>query len=307
MKKGTEFYKIIEKICYEKGVLMKDASFGYVTELRKNEKIRHIVGETLELNTSSAYKIAKDKFACFSVLIQNGVPIIKHNIIFNPETRSDYENNDIMKAKILFEQYGRKVILKANDSSKGKDVFLITDEDELKEKIIEEFMNNKNSVSICPFYNINYEYRAIYLDGNIELCYKKEKPYVIGDGKNKLKDLIKNFSLQDFYKNLDFNYIPKKNEKIELSWKHNLSLGGVPNLEIDDETKEKVYDLAKKAGKAIGIKFASIDIVETEKKELLVMEINSNVCLNKFAELVPNGLKIEYEIFSKAIEKMFEN
>ena len=137
--------------------------FGYVTELKKDGKIRHIVGETLELNSSSSYKIASDKFACFSILVQNDIPTIKYNIIFNPETRSEYENNDIKKAMILFEQYGRNVILKANNSSEGKDVFNIRDKEELKEKIIEEFLDRKDSVSICPFYNIGYEYRAIYL------------------------------------------------------------------------------------------------------------------------------------------------
>ena len=281
--------------------------FGYVTELKKDGKIRHIVGETLELNSSSSYKIASDKFACFSILVQNDIPTIKYNIIFNPETRSEYENNDIKKAMILFEQYGRNVILKANNSSEGKDVFNIRDKEELKEKIIEEFLDRKDSVSICPFYNIGYEYRAIYLDGNIEFCYKKEKPFVIGDGENTIKELSKKIYIKDFNLDIDFDYIPQKNEKVELSWKHNLVLGGIASLEIEDETRKKVYNLAKKAGDAIGIKFASIDISETIDKELLVMEINSNVCMNRFANSVENGKQIEYEIFSKAIDKMFED
>ena len=281
--------------------------FGYVTELKKDGKIRHIVGETLELNSSSSYKIASDKFACFSILVQNDIPTIKYNIIFNPETRSEYENNDIKKAMILFEQYGRNVILKANNSSEGKDVFNIRDKEELKEKIIEEFLDRKDSVSICPFYNIGYEYRAIYLDGNIEFCYKKEKPFFIGDGESTIRELSKKIYIKDFNFDIDFDYIPQKNEKVELSWKHNLSLGGIASLEIDDETRKKVYSIAKKAGDAIGIKFASIDISETIDKELLVMEINSNVCMNKFAKSVSNGLQIEYEIFLKAIEKMFED
>ena len=281
--------------------------FGYVTELKKDGKIRHIVGETLELNSSSSYKIASDKFACFSILVQNDIPTIKYNIIFNPETRSEYENNDIKKAMILFEQYGRNVILKANNSSEGKDVFNIRDKEELKEKIIEEFLDRKDSVSICPFYDIGYEYRAIYLDGNIEFCYKKEKPFVIGDGENTIKELSKKIYIKDFNLDIDFDYIPQKNEKVELSWKHNLALGGIASLGIDDETRKKVYNLAKKAGDAIGIKFASIDISETIDKELLVMEINSNVCMNRFANSVENGKQIEYEIFSKAIDKMFED
>lgn len=279
--------------------------FGYVTELKKDEKVCHIVGESLELNSSSSYKIVNDKFACYSVLVQNQIPSIKYNIIFNPETRSQYENNDIKKAMILFEQYGRQAVLKANISSEGKDVFYIKDKENLKKKIIEEFLSGKDSLSICPFYNIGYEYRAIYLDGEIKFCYKKEKPFVLGDGKNTIRELIKNLNVKEFYSDLDFNYIPDINEKIEVSWRHNLSLGGVPKLDIDEETRKQVYDLAKRAGLAVGIRFGSIDIAETNEKELLVMEINSNVCMNKFAEIVESGLNIEYEIFSEAIDKMF--
>ncbi len=167
--------------------------------------------------------------------------------------------------------------------------------------------NGQDSVSICPFYNIGYEYRAIFLDGEIIFCFKKEKPYVIGDGKKNLRDLVSNLDVTDFYEYLDFDYIPKEGEKVEISWKHNLALGGVPNLEIDDNTRKRVYDLAKRAGNSIGIKFASIDIAEIkDNNELLVMEINSTVSMNKFASIVSNGLQIEYEIFSKSIDKMFE-
>lgn len=306
MRKDSDFYQLIEKICKDKGISMRDASFGYITELQKEGKTKRIVGESLELNTATSYKIASDKFACFSILVQNEIPTIQYHMIFNPETRRDYENNDIQKAMILFQQYGEKVILKANISSEGKDVFCITNKEKLQEMIIKEFADGKDSVSICPFYEIDYEYRAIFLDGEILFCYKKEKPYVIGDGKKNLKELIEEYSIENTYENLDLYGIPKKNEKIEIFWKHNLCLGGIPNLEIEDNTRKKVYELAKRAGNAIGIRFASVDIAETKEKELLVMEINSNVCMNQFVKKIPNGLQIEYEIFSKAINKMFE-
>ena len=74
--------------------------------------------------------------------------------------------------------------------------------------------NGQDSVSICPFYNIGYEYRAIFLDGEIIFCFKKEKPYVIGDGKKNLRDLVSNLDVTDFYEYLDFDYIPKRGEKV---------------------------------------------------------------------------------------------
>lgn len=164
----------------------------------------------------------------------------------------------------------------------------------------------QDSVSICPFYDINFEYRAIFLDGKILYCYKKEKPYVIGNGKDTLEELILKENIPEYYEELDLNYIPNQKEKIEISWKHNLSRGAIPNCEIDKKTLEKVETLAVNAGKAIGIRFASVDIAELSTGELLVMEINSSVCMNKFVELIQNGREIEKNIFSKAIDKMFE-
>ena len=246
MKEQSDFYRLIKKLCYEKNIKFRQASFGYVTELKKDGIIRHIVGNSLELNSASAYKIASDKFATYSILVQNNIPVIKHNMVFNPETRSEYENDDIKKALIWFQEYGGKAIVKANNSSEGKDVFLVKTKEELKKRILECFMNNKDSVSICPVYNINYEYRVIILDNEILACYKKEKPFVIGDGICNLNQLIEKSEIPFFYNNLDLKYIPKKGEKIEVYWKHNLAQGAKPSFEIDIEKKKRIFDIALK-------------------------------------------------------------
>jgi glutathione synthase/RimK-type ligase-like ATP-grasp enzyme len=305
MKRDSDFFKLISNICEEKNIKMRTASFGYIIELEKNGIKKHMVGTSLELNSASSFKIASDKFATYSILVQNSIPVIKYNMVFNSITRSEYENKDILKAMMWFDEYNGKVILKANTSSEGKDVFCITNKEELKIKIAEEFADGKDSVSICPFYDINFEYRAIFLDGEILLCYKKQKPFVIGDGKTKLKELILQKNITSFYEDLDLDYIPKIDEKVEVSWKHNLSQGATASLDIDKNVKEEVLKLAKKAGNAIGIRFASVDIAELKTNELLVMEINSSVCMNKFSEQIENGKELEKEIFSKAIDKMF--
>lgn len=139
MKSDSEFYKLIFNICKEKNIKIEQVSFGYITELEKNGIKKHMVGTSLELNSSSSSKIASDKFACFSVLVQNEVPTIKYNMIFNPKTRSQYENKDLLKALVLFEEYGKKVILKANNSSEGNDVLIIKNKEDLKLRILDEF------------------------------------------------------------------------------------------------------------------------------------------------------------------------
>ena len=171
---------------------------------------------------------------------------------------------------------------------------------------------NKDTLSACPYIEVEYEYRAVYLFGEIIYIYKKEKPYVIGDGYKSLKELIlekfgDDLNL-DFVKNIDFNKVPSYNEKTIISWKHNLCNGAKPIIvDKNDIYYNDVKNISTMAGKAIDINFATVDIALTNKKELMVMEINASVCMDKFAEQAENGYAIAKDIYSKAIDKMFEN
>ena len=204
-----------------------------------------------------------------------------------------------------------KLVIKANNSCKGKDVYYCSSESEIENIVNKLFEQKNNTLSVCPYINIDYEYRAIFLDGEILYVYKKQKAYVVGDNKRTVKELIKEKEEKEDIKidlcpKLDLKYIPKNNENITVSWKHNLNSGAKP-LIIDekDEFLERVKKIAIKAGNSLNIKFASIDIAVTSDKKISVMEVNGNVCMNKFTELVPNGYKIAKDIYSKAIEKMF--
>ena len=312
MESEKPFFKILDEICVEKNISQNDISFGWITELKKNNVAKHIIGYQFDLNSAISYNIAGDKFATYEVLKSNDVPTIEHRMIFNPQTRSKYYKNKFLnEAKELLKQNGNEIVIKANDSCKGKDVFICMSDIEI-EHIVEKLFDEKNdTLSACPYIDIEYEYRAIFLCGEILYIYKKKKPYVIGDGKSTLKELIvqkftENNNI-DFCRNLDFSMIPNENEEVTISWKHNLSSGAEPIIiDENDEFIDKVREIAIKAGNAINIKFASVDIAVTKNKEIFVMEINGSVCMNKFTEIIPDGYKIAKSIYSKAIDKMFE-
>ena len=57
--------------------------------------------------------------------------------------------------------------------------------------------------------------------------------------------------------------------------------------------------------RAIDLSFASVDIIETENNELLVLEINSGVMLENLVNLLENGYEIAYNIYREAINAMF--
>lgn len=305
------FYKIMDEICEERKIEQKIISYGWITELKKENVSKYLIGYQFELNSAISYNIAKDKFATYEVLRTHNVPTIEHRMIFNPQTRSRYFKNKFLnEAKELLKQNENKVVLKANDSCKGKDVHYCSTESEIEDTVQKLFDENKDTLSACPYLEIDYEYRVIYLDGEIIYIYKKKKPYVIGNGVSTVRELIDNkFEKEpvDLCRDLSLEYIPNKDEEVTISWKHNLSSGAEPIIvDESDEYLPEIQKIALKAGNAMNIRFASVDIALTNNKEILVMEVNGNVCMNKFSEIIPNGFEIAKGIYAKAIDKMFE-
>lgn len=313
MEQAKPFFRIIDEICIEKNIKQKLLSYGWIRELSKENKIHYIINYQFDLNSEISFSIAGDKFATYEVLKSNNVPTIPHKIIFNPKTRSKYYKNKFIEdAKKMLIQSNYKLVIKANSSCKGKDVYYCSNEREIENIVKKLFEEKKDTLSACPYLDIDYEYRVIFLDNKILYVYKKRKAYVVGDNKKTIKELIREKEKLEKIKidlchDIDLNYIPKKGEEITVSWKHNLNSGAQPLLlDEKDEFLDEVKKVAIKAGNALNIKFASIDVAVTKDKKVLVMEVNGSVCMNKFSEVVPNGYEIAKEIYLKAIDKMFE-
>ena len=306
------FVQIIREICLEKNINFKLLSYNYIIELEKDNKVRHLIANRFDLNNEACGNIACDKYATFCVLDSQNVPACKHIMLFNPNTRKEYipENGNYAIINELFSK-NDKIVVKPNDGCKGLDVYLCNNYKEA-ELAINKIFKNSDSLSISPFYKAKTEYRTFYLDGEIKLVYAKEKPYVIGDGQSSLIELIKkeDFTYNTVFKqNLTFiekDYVPAKGEKVEISWKFNLSGGAKPRIITkEDANYETICSLAKKAGKAMNAKFVTIDILETEN-DFLVLEINSGVTGDKFIKYTEDGYNIIKTIYAEAIDKMFQ-
>ena len=310
MKK--ESIKMLQELCKEMNIKIESLSYGWIFKLSKDNKVRYITGN-FDINRTASSKIACDKYGTFEVLKSQDIPVIKHTMVFNPEERKEYIKEDEIW-DIVYKEFDKekKVVVKPNYGFEGKGVFLCNTLEETKEAV--KFLLNRNtSISICPFYDIKKEYRAFYLNGEILLIYEKEKPLVVGSGKDNVRTLVENLNLpnNDVVKNnlskIDMDYIPKKNEKIELSWKHNL-YGGATAKVIDKENKyyEEIEHLAIRSGKALDMSFATIDIINTKNDELYVLEINSGVAASIFSRVVEHGKELTKEIYKKALIEIFK-
>ena len=295
-----EFNKIIKKIGEVLGIKITLLSDNWTTVLEKNHKIHYITGYQFDLNNHGIGNIMDDKGLFWDLLKYKNIPIINQYVIFH-----NYDKNNVLK---YFSSCNNEIIVKGNIGNAGKEVFKVNDEEKLF-LVIDELLLKEYSVSLCPFYRIKNEYRVIILNNQVRLIFGKIKPTVIGDGKRTVKELAIEYN--SFYqehsdKIPNPNYIPKESEQFELSYKFNLSAGGKTFLNINPDLKTKITNLALHVAKELNIIFASVDIIHTENNELLVMEANSGVTMNKFITQNSSGYDIAYSIYRDAIRMMFD-
>lgn len=300
------FKEIIKEICKELNIKYTILSKDWIIKLEKDNEVRYLTGNKFDLNGHAIGNIMDDKYAFYEILKNINIPVCEHNIFYAEKNHQDYAINCNKKEDILncFYKYHEDVVVKPNKGAMGLGVYHVTDKDELINVTDNLFIKNY-SISICPFYHIKNEYRVIVLDNEIKLIYKKINPIVTGDGKSTLKELLINFN-SNYYTDKDIpNIIPNKNEIYTYDFHFNLSKGSIATLDIDSDTKEKICNLALEVSKKVGITFASIDIIKTTSNELLVLEANSGVTINKAIDFIPNGYAIAKQIYKEAILKMF--
>ena len=294
------FNKIIDDIGKELNIKVIHLSDNWLTVLEKNNQIHYIQGYKFDLNNHAIGNIIDDKGLFYDLCKEKNIPIIEHFVIFK-----NYLKSDVLT---YFKNNNRNIVVKGNIGTCGKEVFHVNNEKELFE-VIEELFLKEYSLSLCPYYDIQNEYRVIVLNHEARLVYGKIRPMVIGDGKSTINKLIKDNQIYYENKNnIDLTYIPKKNEEIQLNFQFNLSRGAKMFLNIDDKLKKQLIEMALTVTNKLNIIFASIDIIYTTDNKLMVMETNSGVMMSNYIKInKEKGYQDAYNLYKDAIKLMFEN
>ena len=106
----------------------------------------------------------------------------------------------------------------------------------------------------------------------------------------------------------NMNNVPSENERIILQWRHNRFLG----TKYEEIYDSKISQLAVDATKAISARFASVDIIISEKFGLEVLEMSPSVSIHYpiISSTTSNEYEREVEIYrkvrSKSPEKVLE-
>lgn len=299
-----DYRLMIKEICEEENIEYNLISKEWVMILTKNGISKCISGYKFPLNDHSLGSVIDDKYAFYDLCKYKKLPIIEHNILFNPSSNLGKDTYYLLDK--YFKEYSEDVVIKPNIGTEGNDVYHITNKEEL-EKIVNELFKTNFSISICPFYQIDNEYRVVILNNEVKLIFEKNKPVVIGDGIKTIKELL--MDLNPYYfskKNLDkYNKILNKNELFEYDWRFNLSKGATARVVNDKEIYDKLSNFALDVCKKIDGNFLSIDIIKCNNNYYL-MEANSGVCINKVCNFLNDGRIIVKEIYREAIKSMFQ-
>jgi glutathione synthase/RimK-type ligase-like ATP-grasp enzyme len=210
-----------------------------------------------------AHRIANDKSATAEVLAHSGVAYIPHTLFLSPKLGRHAPASKGREAMLaLLHAHPNGLVAKPNEGTSGRFVFKVTSEVELDRATAEIFASHL-SLAISPFVEIEEEVRVILLDGDAWAVYGKER---ISD------------------------------------WRHNLDFGARPILLEQGEAREACIAMAVQAANAIGIRFASIDIVRVAGS-LKVLEINSGVMMEMLGKHHP---ELVYATYAAALDKVFE-
>jgi glutathione synthase/RimK-type ligase-like ATP-grasp enzyme len=92
---------------------------------------------------------------------------------------------------------------------------------------------------------------------------------------------------------------------MRLDWRHNLEQGARPEVVEDQSLWARLEQIATAGARELNIHFASIDIIQSQG-QLLILEVNAGVMMEKFIRLAPDGYVRAKAIYARAVEAMFD-
>ena len=315
------FVDAVKRYCSDHGIAVDIRSQGWLIVMRRgskewpNERLktRFTLGYDIGLNSAMAHRIANDKSATAEVLALSGVDCIPHTLFLNPRLSAHSPPQGSWQAMLrLLDEHPGGLVLKPNEGTAGRSVFLAATRPAL-ELAVDRIFASHLSLAVSPYVEIEDEVRVILIDDVPAVVYRKDRPSVTGDGKHSLLELALAATPADRHSTVlpglltdlgraELDAIVPLGQRRILNWRHNLDSGATPSLLEPGEIRHACVELAVNAANAIGIRFASIDVVRANGR-WRVLEVNSGVMMEALSKRHP---ELVYATYSAALDKVFE-
>jgi glutathione synthase/RimK-type ligase-like ATP-grasp enzyme len=249
------FVQAIRRYCAAHDIAVEIRSGGWLIAMRRGDERHFAFGYDIGLNSAIAHRLANDKSATAEALSLEGVPCIPHHLFLNPKLGGNVVGDAWREAMlVLLHDNPQGVVVKPNEGTSGRSVFKVTTEAQLDHAAAEVFSMSAGLV-ISPYVAIENEVRVVLLDEVPLVVYSKQRGS---------------------------------------DWRHNLDAGAKPVLLEDGEVRTACVRIAVDAASAIGITFASIDVVRVDGA-WKALEINSGVMMEALAKLHPELVQATYD------------
>ena len=303
----------------ENGLELEEFCHNWVHKLTnpKTGKSSFVFGYDLGLNPSSVAQICRDKVATSEILETAEIPVVPHRLIIQPNLVSyapSATESEVLKQ--VFDESGEQIVVKPNEGTGGRDVYKVRSIAQAI-PIIERMHAMDKAVAVCPYVEIEQEWRVYVLNGEARIVLKKVPSIIDGDGASKVETLARRM-LEDqkvdellrltphLRKEWNDLGILSDGESVRLNWRNNLSQGATPEI-VDTKLAPKVVvELATKASSVLGLMLGSIDIVEFGSA-LQVLEVNAGVMIERLAISSAECERVANEFYRDALEKKILN
>ncbi|BAM92915.1 conserved hypothetical protein [Bradyrhizobium oligotrophicum S58] len=300
----------VKRYCAEHGIALDIRADGWLLVLGHPAGRHLIFGYDVGLNSAVAHRVASDKAATAELLTLSGVHAVPHTFVIAPALSGRAEPSWPALFELL-DVHPQGLVVKPNEGTSGRFVTRVARREQLLDAVTSLFAASL-SVAISPLLDIQDEVRVVLLDGVPLLAYRKERARVIGDGTQSLQALALAgvapegrgrmlARLRTEFSAAELAAVVPADEGRLLDWRHNLEAGAKPVLLESGPAHEVCVMLARAAATAIGIRFASVDVVAVNGG-WQVLEINSGMMMEALGSFHPD---LVYKVYSAALDKVF--
>jgi glutathione synthase/RimK-type ligase-like ATP-grasp enzyme len=256
--------------------------------------------------------VANDKAATSEILALSGVACVPHTYVMAPIPGGAPEPAPEPAWAAMFEllqAHPDGLVVKPNEGTSGRSVTHVRERGDLTAAANAIFTGSAD-VALAPFLVIEDEVRVVLLDGAALIVYRKLRPILTGDGVHSLRELAMIATAPKLPMALlaeldaaDLDAVLPQGQQRLLSWRHNLEFGARPELLESGDVRDSCVRLAVTAAQAIGIRFASVDVVRADGR-WQVLEINSGVMMETLGRSYPEQVDAAY---SAALDRLFDD
>lgn len=258
---SRNFVKILKEICKENHFPIKSYGVDWVFEIKKPNNKLFYIVGYEFPDNSSSKKICDDKSSLSEILTTHRICNIPHIYFMNPSDNFYIGETNWKKRLLATFDQFQHNIVMKPNSGTSGDNVFHITNKDILLKKANLLFKQNRHIAICPFLNITNEFRVIVYKNKPQLIFDKQRTN---------------------------------------SWKHNLAHGSIPVNVNNKNLISKISKLAISATSLLNIKFASVDIAMV-KDELMILEINSGVMLEKFSCFSKQNYEKAKSIYKKVI------